>query len=203
MTQALLLLGTICASLSGIPYVVALLRHQVRPRLVSWLIWTILAIMTTASAALAHEWPSAALSSVTAIMCGSVLLFGWRQATWRISRLDVVCMVGTVCGLVGYFAFGGVAGLVISVAIDGLAFVPTLLHGYSNPDEESMMSFALAAVAGGVILLAAVMDHASFSGVLYPVYGLVFNGAMALIIVSARVGLWTKVSKDAGYDLAE
>lgn len=203
MTQFLLMLGTVLASLSAVPYIVAIVRHQVRPRLVSWLIWTVLAIIITVTSVIAGEEPSAFLSGVTALSCGSVLVLGWRRATWQVTRFDMVCLSGAAIGIAAYFTLGGSTALIISVMIDALAFVPTLIHGYSDPDEESISIFALTAVADVAILVAAIMSHASFTGVLYPVYSLIFNSAMAVIIVVGRLERWSNTESESGYDIIE
>jgi hypothetical protein len=186
MTNLLLFIGAGLVAFSGVPYIVALLRHQVRPKLVSWAIWTVLAIILTLSALREGQIPSALLSSITIISCGTILILGWRRSTMRITTLDAVCLVGALAGLVAYFMLGGVAALIISVAVDALAYIPTLIHGYTDPDEESLASYAYAVAGEALVLGVALLSNATFAGLLYPVYVVVFNGLMTGLILVGR-----------------
>lgn len=187
MHNLLLFIGVGLVAFSGVPYIIALLRHQVRPKLVSWAIWTILAVILTLSALREGQIPSALLSSISIVSCGTILALSWRHAKLKVTRLDMVCLIGALAGLVAYFLVGGVAALIVSVAVDAIAYVPTLIHGYTDPEEESLASYVYA-VSGEILVLGvAVVSGAGFAGIVYPLYVVVFNGLMAGLIVTGRV----------------
>lgn len=182
------IIGVTLVAFSAAPYIHAVLRGQVRPKLVSWGIWTVLASIMTLAAFQEGQLQSALLTGVTAAACGSVLVLGWRRGSRRMSRLDIICLLGAIIGVVVFFLVkDATTALAVSVAVDAVAFIPTLMHGWTNPEEESLSSFAMAASGELLVIVAAVMSGATVAGLLYPVYALVFNGTMTALLIASSL----------------
>lgn len=185
------IIGVTLVAFSAAPYIRAVLRGQVRPRLVSWGIWTVLAGIMTLAALQEGQLQSALLTGVTAAACGAILLLGWKRGSREMSRLDIVCLIGAITGVIVFFLVkDATIALAVSVAVDAVAFIPTLVHGWTNPEEESLSSFAMAASGEVFVIVAAVMSGATTAGLIYPIYAVLFNGAMTgLLIIGSHYGV--------------
>lgn len=179
--------GVALVALSTLPYIRALLKGQVRPRLVSWGVWAVLAGVMTFAALTAGEVQSALLTGVTAAACATVLILGWQQGSRTMARLDWLCLVGALVGI-GVFVVmrDPLLALAVSVAVDAIAFIPTLVHAWTDPEEESLLCFALAAI-GELLVVAAILSAApTLAGLLYPIYAVLFNGSVVVLLLAGR-----------------
>lgn len=182
-----LLLGTVVGVLAVVPYIKSIISGQVKPRLVTWAVWALLAAVMTVSALLGGQVVSAILSLQSVIGCSAVIIFGWRRGSLSIARSDIVYLAGAAIGMASLIVLRDpTMALVISIVVDSLAFVPTFIHGWQAPDEENLLSFALGASAGATALFVAVGAGAGWLGLLYPLYSTIFNAAMVGILFASR-----------------
>lgn len=187
MISALVAIGALVSAAGSVPYILAVIRGTVRPRLVSWAVWAVLAGVMTVSAFAEGAVASAVMTSITFIACATVTVLGWRQRQGGVSRLDIVCLLGAVLGIASLAIFKNpLVALAVSVAVDIIAFIPTLVHAWVSPYEESLTCFTLSAIGGTLAVLAVLTGEISLAALLYPVYSMVFNGVAALLIVSGR-----------------
>ena len=187
MISALVTIGALISAAGSVPYILAVIRGTARPRLVSWGVWAVLAGVMTVSAFIEGAMASAAMTAITFIACATVTILGWQRRTGGINRVDMVCLVGAVLGIASLAIFKSpLIALAVSVAVDIIAFIPTLMHAWTSPYEESLTCFALSALGGTLAVLAVLVGEISVVALLYPVYSMVFNGLAALLIVSGR-----------------
>ena len=187
MISALVTIGALISAAGSVPYILAVIRGTARPRLVSWGVWAVLAGVMTVSAFIEGAMASAAMTAITFIACATVTILGWQRRTGGINRVDMVCLVGAVLGIASLAIFKSpLIALTVSVAVDIIAFIPTLMHAWTSPYEESLTCFALSALGGTLAVLAVLAGEISVVALLYPVYSMVFNGLAALLIMSGR-----------------
>ena len=187
MISALVTMGALISAAGSVPYILAVIRGTARPRLVSWGVWAVLAGVMTVSAFIEGAMASVAMTAITFIACATVTILGWQRRTGGINRVDLVCLVGAVLGITSLAIFKSpLIALTVSVAVDIVAFIPTLVHAWTSPYEESLTCFALSALGGTLAVLAVLVGEISVVALLYPVYSMVFNGLAALLIVSGR-----------------
>ncbi len=187
MISALVTIGALISAAGSVPYILAVIRGTARPRLVSWGVWAVLAGVMTVSAFIEGAMASAVMTAITFIACATVTILGWQRRTGGINRVDMVCLVGAVLGIASLAIFKSpLIALAVSVAVDIIAFIPTLMHAWTSPYEESLTCFALSALGGTLAVLAVLVGEVSVVALLYPVYSMVFNGLAALLIMSGR-----------------
>ena len=187
MISALVTIGALISAAGSVPYILAVNRGTARPRLVSWGVWAVLAGVMTVSAFIEGAMASAVMTAITFIACATVTILGWQRRTGGINRVDMVCLVGAVLGITSLAIFKSpLIALTVSVAVDIIAFIPTLMHAWTSPYEESLTCFALSALGGTLAVLAVLVGEISVVALLYPVYSMVFNGLAALLIMSGR-----------------
>ena len=189
MITFLILAGAIIAGAGALPYILAVLRGTVHPRLVSWGVWAVLSGIMALSSFMEGQAASAVLSLEAFASCTAIVILGWRQRSLSINKLDIACMVGAVLGILSLIIFRDpTQALIVSVIVDAVAFIPTLFHAWTHPDEESLACFLLTSAGGVLALIAAIQVGAGLVGLLYPAYSVAFNGVMALLLVIGRMG---------------
>ncbi|NCU37564.1 hypothetical protein EOL96_00670 [Candidatus Saccharibacteria bacterium] len=149
----------------------------------SWFTWCVLALLLTGAALAEGQTMSAVMSGVTAVITGLIFVFGLKQGNKSLDKFDVVSLVGAALGIGVWAVLDNPAlAIFVAVTVDIIAFMPTIVHGWVAPEEESVVSFGLSSAGSGLGLLAAVLSGAALTGVVYPLYATVFNGAMILLL---------------------
>lgn len=164
-------------------YVAMILRGRVRPNRASWLLWTLAPAVVLAAELEQGVGLRAVMTFGIALGPGLVLLasFAARGAYWRLGRLDWAC--GALSGLaLVLWALTDDADLaiVLSIAADALAAVPTLRKAITHPHTENPFFFVCVAVGGVLTLLT--IRRWTFADWAFPVYIAVFPAALALLI---------------------
>ena len=183
---ALVVISTFLSASSSVPTIRDTVRRRSHPRVVTWLTWSLLTGVAGAASASSGDYPAAAFSLIGTLTTAAVAIAGLRYGDRSIGRLDVVCLVLVVAGFVLWRVFNhaGIA-VVAACVIDGIGLVPTLVHAWRRPREETASTYALIAVAGGCATLAA-WGTWTVTAVAYPLYVLVSMGACWAIIVTGH-----------------
>jgi hypothetical protein len=104
------------------------------------------------------------------------------------SPAEVVLMAIGAGGVIGWvLADEPVVATGFIVAADFIAAVMMLPKTYRDPDSETLSTFVLASISGG--LAAGAVGALDASLLLYPVYYCVMNGVIALVIAVRRGAL--------------
>ncbi len=181
----ILLAASICVGLGGLlPYILSTLSGKTRPRLVSWGTWELLAIVLTVSALIEGHIESAILSIEGVLGCGVVFIVGWRKGSRDVNRFDLICLIGALAGIFVLVVLRDPAmAMLLSISIDGLAFLPTFYHGWRRPREERIISYVGNFSASALVIIVAAIRGQGMMGFAYPLYSIGFNIAMAIMLV--------------------
>lgn len=178
--QHFVILGALLSLSGGLAYVRDTLRGKTKPNRVTWFLWA-LAPLIAFSAEIKQGVGLLALMTFVAgfnpllIFCAS---FVNRKSLWKLTRLDMVCGILSVLGIILWQLTGsGNVAIFFSVLADCLAGIPTLVKSYRAPETETYLPFLFGAVNAGITLLA--LDSWTFAGWGFPVYILV----MCLVLV--------------------
>jgi hypothetical protein len=167
------------------PYLVAVVKDDTRPRLVSWFTWTLLTIIGCAATFADHDWASGTLLAAASLVTFSVVVFGLRYGDRRFERFDIVCQAAAFVGLVLWLTFDSpLIAVLASVAIDCVGAAPSLRHSWQKPHEETAITFAFGS-AGALVTLIATQPF-RLTAVAYPVYLVLMNASFAVVIVARR-----------------
>lgn len=164
------IIAGVLAAAAAYPYLRDMLRGETRPNIVSWSIWA-LAVGISAVAQLSAEpsW-SAALVVVTFIVDIIILLFGiFGYGYPKFEWWDGVCLVLSLVALVLWQLSGNpLIALGFAISSDALAFIPTYIKAYRDPQTETPITWVLFGLSGmAAIGAAAVFDFASIGFALY------------------------------------
>jgi hypothetical protein len=92
-----------------------------------------------------------------------------RKSVWKLTRLDAICGILSVLGIVLWQITGsGNSAITFSILADGLAAVPTIVKSYKDPGSENWHPFLAGAVSAAITLLA--IDTWDFAHYGFPVY---------------------------------
>ena len=174
-----LLLNTV----GGAHYIFEIVGGRVRPNRASWLLWTIAPAVIFA----AELDQGVGLRAVMTfgITLGPFLVliasFTTKSAYWKLGRLDWACggLSGLALVLWGLTDSATLA-IVLSIAADALAAVPTIRKAITHPHTENPVFFICASLGGALTLLT--MHRWTFADWAFPVYVFLFAGALALVI---------------------
>jgi hypothetical protein len=188
-TQArttLVLLSTLLAASSTLPTIRGTLRRDIKPRLITWGTWCLLTAMAGAASATTRDYPSAAFCLIGTAATGAVLVTAWRFGERDFATLDAVCLALVALGVILWLTLDqpGMA-VVASCLVDFIGLVPTLVHTWHHPEEESTTTYALIACAG-VCAAVAAWGQWTITAQAYPVYVAVSMGATAALTLRTR-----------------
>ncbi|HKX72639.1 MAG TPA: hypothetical protein VJM32_01355 [Candidatus Saccharimonadales bacterium] len=192
MQTALIVIGSLIAALGTLPYIIATVKGDVKPRLVTWLTWALLTGIAGAAALSANQLGSALFAFLGTLATGSVVVAGFRFGDRTFKTLDVVSLAGVVVGLALWYVLDDPAYAVLAaIAIDFVGLLPTLAHAWTAPREEAPSAFVCVGI-GGAITVAAIIMSGDFSltALGYPLYAAVSMGiCAAIILVRGRIVL--------------
>jgi hypothetical protein len=190
MKHFLLYAGPFVNLLSIVPYIIDVIRKKTKPNIVSWVTWTILTAVGAAAVMAQAGFVSGLLPLSASICTLSIVLLGFKYGFAKYTRFDIVCQASALLGLALWAIFNSpLIALVAVIAIDAIAAMPTLLHAYKKPQEETWQTFAVGSF--GALLTLISLSSYSVGKLAYPVYLALGNGGIAgtIIVMRYRRGL--------------
>ena len=195
MRNAFALIAAVLAAASSIPYIVGILRGRTKPDIVTWMTWSILTGIASAAAFAAHEPRTAFLTIGATCSTATIVILGFKYGTAKFTPLDIFCQLGAVAGLICWLVFNSpLIGIVVPVCVDFIGALPTLRHSWDNPGEEVWQTFLLGMLAP-VFTIASITQY-NVASLLYPLYLLLADGLIMLVIVSRRDRLGVALVED-------
>ena len=125
-----------------VPYILAILRGEAKPTLVSWIIAAVLDML-----ALLTMWEQGAVNG--SIVCATlgatiVVVLGliYGQKGW--SKLDVYSLIGAGIGILIWQIYASpFAGLLISLGVIFIGCIPMIKNTYLHPEHESRSAWMI------------------------------------------------------------
>lgn len=165
----------------AIPYVRDILRGTTKPHRVSWGIFALLASIAAASQLSEGLHSGAALSLGAAAAFVAIFLLSVRHGVGGASTVDRLTIVAAAWILAVWAATANAAlavGLVIILELTATAL--TMHKAWREPATETRSSWIIDGAAGALAVLGA--QQRSFLTLAYPVYHLVSNNAVVLVL---------------------
>ena len=164
------------------------LRGTTQPNRVTWLLWAVAPLL--AFAVELHEGVGlVALMTFTAGFGPLLVLVAsfWSPgAAWRIGRLDYVCGLLSVAGLILWIVTRhGTIAIVASILADALAAIPTLRKALVAPHTETSAAYGTAAINAGLTLLT--VKHATTALLAFPLY-IFLIATFSTVLIAGEVG---------------
>lgn len=183
-----IIVGVVLQVLGSWSYLVDTIKGRVKPNKVSWLLWSIAPLI----AFFAMIKQGVGMQAWVTFVVGFVPLvifiasFFNKDAMWEIGKVDIVCGVLSVLGLVLWLItkVGNIA-IFFSIVADGLAAIPTIIKSYNEPDTENATIFIFGIINSLIGILT--ITQWNFETYGFPIYLLIVNSIIAFLIRS-KVG---------------
>lgn len=177
------IIGVVLQVLGGWSYFLDTIKGKVKPNKVSWLLWSIAPLI--AFAAMIKQ--GVGITALATFVVGFVPLvifiasFFNKEAKWEIGKLDIVCGLLSVVGLILWLItkVGNIA-IFFSIVADGLAAVPTIVKSYRYPETENSTVFFFGVLNSLIALLA--LSEWNFQSYGFPIYLFFVNFTIAGLI---------------------
>lgn len=143
LNEQFIWLGAAVNVLAGIGYVMATVRGQARPNRVTWGLWSITAWLAFFGQ-LAEGVGLAVVLTLSVATIPTLIFFGSfiGGAYWKFSKLDIVCLSLSLVALIGWqLTASGLVAIVLSIAVDLLAGIPTIVQAWREPESESHIAY--------------------------------------------------------------
>jgi hypothetical protein len=168
-----------------IPYVRDILRGSTRPHRGTWLIWGVLAVVVCLSQRADGASWSLVMAGAQAVLTTLIFVLAIRAGEGGMSAADAFLIAIAGAGIAGWIvADEPVVATVCVIAADLIAAGMMVPKVYRDPGSETLVTFVLASVGGG--LAAGAVGMADVSLLTYPIYYCVVNAAIALLIHNRR-----------------
>ena len=183
ISENFVLIGVAISVLGSWSYLVDTLKGRVKPNKVSWLLWSI-APMIAFFAMIKQGVGLTALATFTVGFLPFVIFvasFFNKNATWEISKLDIICGALSIFGLILWVItkVGNIA-IFFSIVADALAAVPTIVKSFKFPETENSTIFFFG-IANAIIALLAIKEW-NFQSYGFQLYIVVVNSTIATLI---------------------
>lgn len=161
----------IVALLGFVPYAIAVLRGTTQPSIASWIIWTALGTVLSASYFYADSASSWWITASYAVGPFVILFLSLKVGRFSWDRADSLYICGALVGL-GWWWVSGVAATaqVVSIVVDVFGAVPTVKKCWVDPESEDPTAWWVFLLAGVINLFA--VERWSLASGMYPVYSM-------------------------------
>jgi hypothetical protein len=168
-----------------IPYVRDILRGSTRPHRGTWLIWGVLAVVVCLSQRADGASWSLVMAGAQAVLTTLIFVLAIRAGEGGMSAADAFLIAIAGAGIAGWIvADEPVVATACVIIADLLAAGMMVPKVYRDPGSETLVTFVLASVGGG--LAAGAVGMADVSLLTYPIYYCLVNAAIALLIHNRR-----------------
>lgn len=153
-------IGVIAGTFSALGYVFyirTLSTHakNIRPNITSWILWTVSYILIVSSYYFSGARETIWVPFIYALANIVILFLIYKHGQFRFSTLDITLLLATVVSVAVWIIFRSpFYALVINMAIDGMATLPTALKVYKKPLSEDKRSWLFWGLAGFTNLFA-------------------------------------------------
>ena len=184
MQTLLIAVSTVLTLVSAVPYIIEIIRHKTKPRIVSWFTWSLLTGIACAASFADGKVASGILMLAATVETMAIVVLGFAYGDRKFERLDIICQLGAIVGLLLWLIFNSPAIAVIAaVVIDCVGMIPTVKHSWQRPYEETWSTFFLAGVGAIATVFAAGVW--TITSVAYPLYIVVANLLLTSLVLGS------------------
>ena len=163
-------------------------RGNTQPHRVTWGLWGVEGVLAFVVELQQGVGLVALLTLLLGLVPCLVLIASFRNphAVWRIDRIDVICGVLSLAGLLFWLAVNqSTVALVAFAVADTIAALPTFRKSWRSPESESVSAFFLGSLQCVIALLT--LRHWTTAGALFPFMVMVADATLTMVIVT-KVG---------------
>lgn len=185
MKETIAIFSALLAVIGNVPYLRDVIAQRVKPHPYTWFVWSIVSGITLfgqiAKGAGVGAWPTAVSEIFTII----IFLFATRYGFKGIVKKDTFFLVFALLGLIPWFITKDpTLSVIIVVAIDILAFIPTLRRAWVLPKTEIKILYVMNVLRHSLALFA--LQAYNVATMLHSLAMIVANSLMTVILIVRR-----------------
>lgn len=182
MKESIAVIAALLAVIGHVPYMIDVLKKRVEPHAYTWFVWSIVSCVVffgqLAKGAGIGALPTAASEIFTIIIFVLSLRYGWKH----IEKTDHIFLAIALLGLIPWALTNDpTTSVIIVVAIDAVAFIPTLRKTWKKPYTETPLLFGTN-VARHFLALFSLQSY-NIATTLHSLVMIIINTAMTSIIL--------------------
>ncbi len=182
MKEVIAIIAAGIAIIGNVPYLIDVMKRRVKPHPYTWLVWTIVSAVTffgqLAKGAGVGAIPTAAAEIFTVI----IFLFSLQYGFKNIRTIDTVFLIAALLGFIPWILTKDpTISVIIVVAIDLIAFIPTLRKTWMYPSTETPTLYSMNVLRHVLTLFS--LQAYNIATMLHSIAMIMTNSAMTAFIV--------------------
>lgn len=174
LSQILVTLSGVLAIISVLPYLLDVIKGSTKPRVVTWLVWSTLTYISAAAAFSEHQYLTTIYLACSGTATLSIAILGFKYGNKKITKLDIYCFIGAVIGLLFWWLFNSAStAVIIMVLVDFIGAIPTVVHCWNRPQEETISNYVIGCIGGCCLLLS--ISNWTITSSVFAIYILIMN----------------------------
>ena len=191
IVPALITISSILTIVSVFPYLIDVLKRKTRPKVVTWFVWGLLTGISCIASVVECQWATAIMLGFSALASFAIMALGWKTGDKKFDRLDVFCLVCAIFGVVLWRLLDSPsAAVLIMIATDFIGGLPTTVHAWKKPNQETWQTFFMGLVGSVCTLL--VIKTWQITSFAFPLFISANSLNVTLIIILRRLYLKKK-----------
>ncbi len=171
--------------LAYIPYYRDILKGKTHPHIYSWSLWALLSILIVALQIKGGAGSAAFVTATAGLLCIGVVALSFKNGKRDITKSDtVVAALGLLAIIFWLIVDQPIISIILVVAADLLAFIPTVRKSWSKPRSETLSMYATNALRFTLALIA-VKEYTVLS-TLWPLVWVLGNSLFTLMLITRR-----------------
>ena len=194
-TKAVLgMIAGIIAFVAYIVYIISILRNKTKPNRATWWIWAFMGLVVGLSYYASGAENTIWVPVVEFIGPLSIALLSIKYGEGGLdNKTDLICLFGAVFSIILWIIFNNpVVALVTNLVVDSFAIIPTIKKSYLRPEGEDFWAWFGTGLADSLNMFA--VEKFTFAILVYPIYMLVSDLIIILILLLKKKGLIKNVS---------
>jgi hypothetical protein len=189
LPQEIILLTLPFTFFSYFKYIKSIFDGSNRPSVVSWFLWfaaPLFIFLATYSTGVSIFESFTVLSSVVCCLAVVLSCIIAKRLKLEFTKLDISCFALSIAGLLmWYFTKEPLWALIISLVVDFISGVPTILKSYVEPQYENPIVYLMGMITGGLNVL--ILKSFTIFSLAFPVYIVIISFVILLPLLRYRL----------------
>lgn len=182
MKLTIAIIAGVLAIIGNIPYLIEVIKGRVRPHAFTWLVWSIVSAVTFFGALSRGAGVGIIPTGAAEIFTIIIFIFSLKHGFEYIKKIDVIFFIIALLGLIPWILTKDpTLSVIIVVAIDLTAFIPTIRKTWKHPETEIPILYSMN-VSRHILTLFSLQAY-NIATMLHSISMIITNTIMTLIII--------------------
>lgn len=175
------------------PYIFDVIKKRTKPRIVTWMTWGILTGIAAITSIVEKQYSTAVFLLSSTAGSFTIVILGIKSGDKKLEKLDLVCLIGVVIGIILWQIFNSPSlGALAMLLIDFIGGVPTTIHAWKKPNEETWLTFLMCLLGSICTLL--ITTNWIVTAYAYPLF-IACNSLLVTLIIILRKKILLKKTR--------